>query len=123
MCGDLVIATLALLLHRYYAAFNEKLNEINDVSDKNLNDLRQIQLILAQLVQTAGDVFSPLILIVFGCNVCYILVALFSGIEDGISNPNILVQATFIFSFSYLVLRLSCSTLLSARLPEMVINN
>ena len=124
--GDLVIAILSLSLHHYYAVLQEKLdNEMAnaniDNSDKYLDDLRQIQMILAQLVQTAGDVFSPLILFVFGCNVSYILVNLYSGIEDEISNPNILVQTAFVYSFSYVVIRLVSSTLLSAPIPQMVL--
>jgi hypothetical protein len=103
----------------------EKLNEnsANNFNIKQLDELRHIHMLLSQLVHTVGDVFSPLILFVFGGNICYILAFLYSGLEADITDPNILVRITFAYSFSYVVLRLVSSTLLSARIPEMVYTN
>ena len=118
-----MIAILSLLLYRYYAVLQEKLCEISpkNFNIKQLDDLCRIQMLLSQLVQSAANVFSPLILIVFGCNVCYILAFLYSGLMTDITNPNIIVRTTFAFSFSYVVSRFVFSALLSARIPEMVL--
>lgn len=122
--GDLIIAILSLILHRYFVVLQEKLNETSRKSSdiKQFDYLRHVHTTLCQLVQTVGDVFSPLILFVFGCNVCYILAFLYSGLENEILHPNILIRTTFAYSFLYIVLRLVTSMVLSARLPEMVKN-
>jgi hypothetical protein len=118
--GDLIIALISIICRRYYEALQEKLLSDNHHSFRQLEELRQLQLAISTLVHKVAEVFSPLILISVGCNVVYILVFLYSGLEADLFSPSFLVRLIFTYSFIYVVLRLIFSVFLASRLSEMV---
>ncbi len=120
--GDFIIALISILLRRYYEVLHQQLLRSHDRSNspRQLEELRQAQLAISTLAQKVAEVFSPLILIAVGFNVTFILAFLYSGLEEDLSSPSILVRFIFTFSFIYLVLRLAFSAYLASRLTEMV---
>ena len=123
--GDFIIALVSILLRRYYEALQQQLLRSHDDrsnTQRQLEELRQAQLAISTLAQKVARVFSPLILITVGFNVTYILAFLYSGLEEDLSSPSILVRFVFTFSFIYLVLRMTFSTYMAIRLTDMVYN-
>ena len=123
--GDFIIALVSILLRRYYEALHQQLLRSHDDrsnTQRQLEQLRQAQLAISALGQKVAKVFSPLILITVGFNVTYILAFLYSGLEEDLSSPSILVRFVFTFSFIYLVLRMTFSTYMAIRLTDMVYN-
>ena len=121
--GDLIIALISIIFRRYYEALHEKLLDSNDQfssSYRQLEELRQVQLVISKLTHKVAEVFSPLILITVGCNVVYILAFLYVGLEADLFSPSILVRLIFTYSFMYIVLRLTISVYLASQLSEMV---
>ena len=126
--GDLIIALISVILHRYYEVLLDKLLSLSFKNTTYSNTLQQLeeiyqaQLAISLLAQKASEVFSPLIFITVGCNTIYILAFLYSGLEEDLSNPSMAVRFMFAYSFIYLILRFSISFYLGSRLTEMVIN-
>lgn len=116
----MIIALISIICRRYYEALQEKLLSDNHHSFRQLEELRKLQLAISTLVHKVAEVFSPLILISVGCNVVYILVFLYSGLEADLFSPSFLVRLIFTYSFIYVVLRLVFSVFLASRLSEMV---
>lgn len=117
--GDFIIALISVLLHRYYEALQEQVNQLTIFSN-NVEDLRRAHLAVSALSQSVAKVFSPLVLVSVGFNISYILVFLYSGLEEDLSSPYILVRFMFTYSFVYLILRFTVSICLASRLTEMV---
>lgn len=121
--GDLIIAMTSIILHRYFEVLQEQiiLSQIHvPSSDQVKEDLRQTHLAVSSLSQATAKILSPLVLVSVGCNVAYILFFLYSGLEEDLSSPHILVRFIFTYSFVYLILRFTVSIYLASRLAEMV---
>lgn len=120
--GDFIIALTSIILHRYFEGLHEQMIHIQNqtIFTNHVEQLRQTHLAVSSLSQETAKILSPLVLVSVGCNIVYILVFLYSGLEEDLSSPHILVRFMFTYSFVYMVLRFTASVYLASRLTEMV---
>jgi len=124
--GDYCIVFLSILLHRYYEmAVYIRLEEMCDRGKggtiHQVEEIRQIYHHISRLVHSVSDVFSLLIFSTIFFNISSLLCSLYSGLQEEMTSPHLLVRMNVSYGLVYLVLRIVFSTILASRLADVVI--
>lgn len=119
--GDLFIALVSIILLGYFKSFHKTISTANH-SYQQLDKIHETQMVITLLVQRVAQTFSPLVLITVCCNVMYFLMILCDGLRVSLAVDDSDTQRFAFFStFSFAVLRFTCSSYFASRLSEMVI--